>query len=267
MAAYYRLRLFMDNDTLEKKIKEANRAVYNNKSVEEYNRNESIFNPARQRAVRKVFQAAVDHRKGKNDNFLDIGTGTGHILPIANEFYENIFACDISENMLIQIQDNFPFCSFFASDAENLPVEDDSMNFVSCYAMLHHLLKHDKVFNECYRVLKPGGILYTDHDPNYFFNRFYHIFYRLKHKNKPGFGSDLEELAEYHNAYSSGINPEELKRILKEIGFSKVKITYRMTDKTNWTGIKKIAVLLLKLTVAVIPVKIFFTHFSIVAEK
>ena len=256
----------MNNDTLEKKIKEANRKVYNSKSVEEYNRNESIFNPARELAVRKVLDTAVAGN-GDNNNFLDIGTGTGHLLPIADEFYRNIYACDISENMLVQIQKNFPFCSFFASDAENLPVKSETMNFVSCYAMLHHLLKHDKVFKECYRILKPGGTLYTDHDPNYFFNRFYHFFYRLKYKNRPGFGSDLEELAEYHNAYSSGINPEELKRILKEIGFSKVKITYRMTDKTDWSGIKKAAVLLLKLTAALIPAKMFFTHFSIVAEK
>jgi hypothetical protein len=40
-----------------------------------------------------------------------------------------------------------------------------------------------------------------------------------------------------------------------------------MTDKTDWSGIKKAAVLLLKLTAAVIPAKMFFTHFSIVAEK
>jgi len=255
----------MLNDNLEKRIKNANRQVYNNKSVEEYNQNESIFNRARKQAVGKVFELSSE--KAGGDSFLDIGTGTGHILSIANDFFENIYACDISDNMLMQIKDNFPYCAFFSSDAENLPLKANTMNFVSCYAMLHHLLRHEKLFEECFRVLKPGGILYTDHDPNYFFNRFYHVFYKMQYKNNPGFGSDLEELAEYHNAFSSGINPEELKNILKDLGFSNVRIMYRMTDKRNWKGVKKVLVPVLKTVAAVIPFRMFFTHFSILAQK
>ena len=161
----------------------------------------------------------------------------------------------------------FPECFLIASDAENIPIESEAFNCVSCYAMLHHLLKHEKILGECYRILKPGGTLYTDHDPNYFLNRFYHIFYKIRYRNQPGFGSDLEELAEYHNSYSSGINPNQLKKILTKIGFSEVKIIYRMTDKANWTGIMKFIIPILKGLGKIIPAKSFFTHFAIIAIK
>jgi len=192
------------NNTLEKQIKDANRKIYNNKSVELYNQNESIFNDKRKAVTTSILEnaAAVS---GK-ERYLDIGTGTGNLLRIAQKIFTHTYGADISENMLAQIQKDFSLSSLFASDAEALPVKNSSINCVSCYAMLHHLLKHDKLFNECYRILRPGGSLYTDHDPNYFLNRFYHVFYKIIHRKTPGFGSDLEELAEYHNSYSSGIS-------------------------------------------------------------
>jgi ubiquinone/menaquinone biosynthesis C-methylase UbiE len=250
---------------LEKKIKNANRQIYNNKSVEKYNENESIFNEKRQKRLNSILKNAA--RDAGKENFLDVGTGTGHLLTFAKEYFDNIYACDISENMLIQIKNKFPECHFFASDAEFLPIIDSSINCVTCYAMLHHLFKHDKLFEECFRILEKGGVLYTDHDPNYFLNRFYHLFYKIKHRNTPGFGSELEELAEYHNSSSSGINPEKLKKLLLNIGFSKVIIQYRISDKKHWPGIKRFIVPSLRIISKVIPAKSFFTHFSIYAVK
>jgi len=255
----------MNNDTLGYEVKKANRVIFNAKLPEEYEQNESIFNPVRDNAVRRIFHSAVE--RAGNDAFLDVGTGTGHILGIANDFFKKVYACDISENLLSQIKHRFPYCHFFAADAENIPLKNETMNFIACYAVLHHILKHDGIFREVYRILKPGGMFYTDHDPNYFFNRFYHFFYKIKYRNKPAFGSEIKDLAEYHNACSSGINPEELKTILKQIGFVNVEITYRMTDRTDWRGVTKIAVTSLKKIAAVIPAKNFFTHFSIVARK
>jgi len=255
----------MVSEKLSKDIKEANRQIYNNKSVEEYNKNESIFNDKRKQASLAILKEAIE--LSGNDRYLDIGTGTGNLLRLGKDIFNECYGADISENLLIQIRQDFPDCFLFASDAENLPIKNSSFNCVSCYAMLHHLLEHEKVFNECYRVLQFGGILYTDHDPNYFLNRFYHIIYKIRHRNSPGFGSDLEELAEYHNSYSPGINPEKLKTILLKAGFRDVKIIYRMTDKTNWNGMMKYVIPVLRIVGKVAPIKSFFTHFSIIAIK
>ena len=250
---------------LARKIKDANREVYNNMSPEKYNQNESIFNDARKEACRTILKEAV--KKSGSDRALDIATGSGNLLRLEEDIFDSSFGIDIGENMLAAIKDDFPHTFLAAADAEALPFIDSSFNVISCYAMLHHLLTHETLFSECFRVLKNGGTLYTDHDPNYFLNRFYHIFYTLRYRNKPGFGSDIEELAEYHNAYSSGIDPVKLKRMLLEIGFAKVDITYRITDKQHWEGFMKIAVPTLRIISKILPLKSFFTHFSIIAVK
>ncbi len=247
------------------RIKAANREVYNNKKVQDYNKNKSIFNKKRTKAYNDVFQRlTADAGKGM---YLDVGTGTGNLLQIAQNYFDNCYAIDISEKLLAQIKPSFPNCCFAASDAETIPFKNELFNIISCNALLHHLYKHDKLFQESFRLLKEDGFLYTDHDPNYFFTRFYRIFYKLKYRNKPGFGSELDELAEYHNSTSLGINPLKLKKILLDIGFKDVRVIYRITDRPHWSGLMKISVELLKIVSKIIPAKTFYTHFSIIARK
>ncbi|NOY74596.1 MAG: class I SAM-dependent methyltransferase [Kiritimatiellaeota bacterium] len=251
--------------SLARKIKDANREVYNNMSPEKYNMNESIFNDARRSACVAVLKTAAE-RSGKG-RYLDVATGSGNLLRIGEGIFDECYAVDIGENMLRAIKEEFPRTCLVAADAEYLPFQNDSFNCVSCYAMLHHLLTHEKLFQECFRVLRDGGTLYTDHDPNYFLNRFYHIVYRLRYRNKPGFGSDLAELAEYHNSQSPGINPVKLKKLLLETGFKKIVISYRVTDKEHWSGMMSLIIPCLRGVSKIIPLKSFFTHFSITAIK
>jgi ubiquinone/menaquinone biosynthesis C-methylase UbiE len=257
--------MLMSQQELARKIKDANRQVYNVKDLEHYNENDSIFNDARLRTCTAIIKDAAE-RSG-SDCFLDIGTGTGNMIRIAAPLFSYTIGTDISENMLAHVQTQFSDASFAACDADALCVRSESVNVASCYAMLHHLLSHETLFSEAYRILKPGGTLYTDHDPNYFLNRFYHRYYNWRYKHKPGFGSDAEELAEYHNTQSPGINPEQLKSQLHDIGFSSVDITYRHTDKQSWSFPMSVIVSGLKLVSAVLPLKSLYSHFAIVAVK
>lgn len=250
---------------LADKVKKANREIYNQKEPEEYNQNESIFNKARLEATTKMLTDIADG-SGKH-RLLDIGTGTGNLLRIAQDIFVNCYGMDIGDELLLKIKDVFPKCHLLAGDADNLPFREGVLDCVTCYAMLHHLYAHEKLFKETFRVLKEGGMLYTDHDPNYFFNRFYHLFYMLKHKGRPGFGSDAEELAEYHNAYTSGINPEKIRTSLLEIGFREVKVIYRITDREKWSKIEMMIVALMRMTKMILPLKTFNTHFAIIAKK
>ena len=264
------IRTFKMNATpimndLAQKIKIANREVYNNLCVEKYNQNESIFNDKRKAACTEILKNAATI-SGK-ERFLDIATGTGNLLRLGENIFDQCHGIDIGDNLLIAVKDEFRDTFLTAADAELLPFREDSFNCVSCYAMLHHLLTHEKLFQECHRVLKDGGTLYTDHDPNYYLNRLYHPFYKWRYRKNPGFGSDAEELAEYHNSYSSGINPLLLKKQLLSIGYKKVVISYRITDKSDWKGVMRVIVPSLRCLSRIIPLKSFFTHFAIMAVK
>lgn len=253
------------NKNLAEDIKKANRDVYNRMSPEEYNKNESIFNEKRRQTCEDILaKAALDSGK---ELYADIGCGTGNLLRIAIKHFDFCIGLDISEDLLCKIKEDFKDCCFAASDAEYLPLKSDSLNCVSCYAMLHHLYSHEKLFEECHRILKKGGILYTDHDPNYFFNRFYHVYYRLRFAGKHGFGSEKGDLAEYHNVFTPGINPEKLKEILLKTGFSEVKISYRITDRDTWSPAKKMFVTFLRGITKFVHNKSLYTHFSIIAVK
>ncbi len=252
-------------DDIEKLVKTSNREVYNSMSPEEYDRNESIFNDTRRRHCAEALQACAG--TSGNGSHLDLGTGTGNLLRISQKIFGKVFAVDISEKMLSRIKGRFPGVIFASSDAENLPFKDDSFDCVSANALLHHLVSHERLFREIHRVLKPGGCVYTDHDPNYFFTRFYRPIYRLRFRNVHGFGSRRNDLAEYHNVFTPGINPEKLADMMERIGFSNIKISYRLTDRSEWRGIAKLAFLALKAANRLLPARSLRTHFSIMAEK
>ncbi len=255
----------MRNEDIETLIKRSNRDVYNKITPDEYDQNESLFNETRKKEYALILNSLA--KISGNENYLDIGTGTGNLLRISQNIFKNVYATDISERMLAKIKDKFPSVKFAASDAEDIPFKNGAFNCVSCNALLHHLYAHEKIFTEIYRVLVKGGTVYTDHDPNYFFNRFYHVFYKIRYRGTHGFGSKKNDIAEYHNVFSPGINPEKLAEFMSKIGFKNIKIKYRLTDKSDWKGFAKFAYFALKLLNKILPFKSLRTHFSITAEK
>ncbi len=252
-------------DALSERIKRANREVYNALSPEEYDRNESIFNERRRHAITQSLAHAASLTGGRC--LLDVGTGTGNIPRLAVKHFKEVFAVDIGDKLLCQVRQSLPSCHLAASDAENLPFAAASFDCVTCYALLHHLLEHHRLFEECHRVLRPGGVLYTDHDPNYFFNRFYHVFYSLRFTGRHGFGSEAGDLAEYHNVFSAGLHPESLRSQLLDIGFREVSVSYRVTDNENWKGLKGVIASGLRGVTRVCALKSLHTHFSLFAVK
>lgn len=91
------------------------------------------------------------------EKFLDLGAGTGRLIPYLKDGGAEISAVDISEKMVELLGKKFPWISALVADSENLPFKDCSFNFVIAAFLIIHLKKLDKTFREVYRVLEDGG--------------------------------------------------------------------------------------------------------------
>lgn len=105
----------------------------------------------------------------KYTSMLDVGCGQGHWTRIlAPYLHKNskITAVDsdprwYSENPELEKYFSnlgMPF-SLKKADAQNLPFEDNSFDFVTCQTVLIHVPDPQKALEEMKRVLKPGGTL------------------------------------------------------------------------------------------------------------
>lgn len=246
--------------SIKKKIRDANIKVFQAKDFDVYEKNESIFEESRQQEIESVLS------KGQG-TIVDIGCGTGNILRLAKKYFQNRVGIDVSFNLLKNVKSRFGFNNLLVGEADLVPIRTESVDFVSCYALLHHLFEPFGLFREVSRILKKEGILYIDHDPNYYFARFYNFYYRLRYLNKPGFEDDTTEMSEWHNTHSSGLNPVNLRKSLIKLGFSDVKINYRITTNPSISAAFRVMRVLMKAATRVVHAKSLYTHFSIIAVK
>lgn len=275
MAQYGRTIFRQESNISSYAIKTVNREVYNAKTVAQYEENPSIFEPARQAGIKNIItfiSAKISAGTPSHQNpwcggkFLDIGCGTGNVLKIARHHFGLAIGVDIAEKFLRQVKKLHPELDLIAADSNRLPFKNNAFNCISLYGALHHLFDPARTLGRISPLLKPNGYLYTDHDPNYFFNRFYHLYYRLKHRS-PGFGSRQEELAEFHNTQTGGINPESLKKRLLNSGFQDIQVHYRHTTNPSLPMLERLGLALLKASSRLIPLKSFHTHFYIIGKR
>ena len=98
-------------------------------------------------------------------NFLDIGCSEGGITAKLGEYFglinTNIMGIDIRKP---KSTDGFTFIQT-QSDNQQIPMDDNSVCFITALMVLHHTHNPENLVNEIYRVLKPGGIfLIREHD-------------------------------------------------------------------------------------------------------
>lgn len=279
-------------DLSETAVKNANRQVYNQISIEEYDRNPSIFDRTRQAKIKETLcllsqqnsrsrlglsaeQAGSNIRQldfegdsgDRRTYFLDVGCGTGNVLKLAMTYFPIAIGVDQAVELLKKVKQRYPNLKLVAAEAQYLPFKKASFDCISYYGTLHHMIDPLRSLREGATVLKPKGYVYTDHDPNWFLGRFYHLYYQLRYKNRPGFGSVTAEIAEYHHTQTGGLNPEKIKQQFLELGFKRVNIYYRYTANPRLSCLWKMLIKTLSFIGCFIPNKNLFTHFSVIAQR
>lgn len=95
----------------------------------------------------------------KNKQVLDVGAGTGRLSLALAKAGAKVTALDVSSEMLKILKNKDKKIETVVGDAENLPFEDNTFDFVTAAFLVVHLKDLTTFFDEAYRVLKDGGIL------------------------------------------------------------------------------------------------------------
>jgi ubiquinone/menaquinone biosynthesis C-methylase UbiE len=222
-------------------VKEANKTFHDQESSCYESHHSDIFNPQTQQRIAEIL--AWIRTKSKGECLLDAGCGTGNILNMAGVHFGERIGVDISPGMCREARANNPL--IVCADLEFLPLPANYFDVAASFSVLHHLYEHEAYYREVYRILKPGGYLYTDHDPNLLnvatcsgkaYNKLYRLISGLSAKpDKSGkeksdedgdVEGDLVRYVEYHHQIKKGLDPRQLKESLLRVGFREVKIIY-----------------------------------------
>jgi ubiquinone/menaquinone biosynthesis C-methylase UbiE len=122
--------------------------------VEVY-KNEPHFRPENQAKVRDMLVGLRQRAPG--GKLLDIGCGTGFIINLARDVFDDIHGVDVTPAMLAKIDTSRGNITLHNTSAERLPFGHAEFDVVTGYSFLHHLEDFRPVLGEVFRVLKPGG--------------------------------------------------------------------------------------------------------------
>lgn len=156
-----------------------------------------------------------DFEEGKT--VLDVGCGTGILLPYLSDKVkkkESVFALDFSWNMIFEAKKNRihpeeqkPYLHFINASVEALPLKDQTIDYVTCFATFAHVTDQKKAIYEMGRTLKTGGRLFIAH----FFGK--------------------KELAEHHRLAGGEVkhdtlpDDDKMREMMKNAGLQDIKIT------------------------------------------
>ncbi|KAM4698660.1 putative methyltransferase isoform 1-T2 [Rhinophrynus dorsalis] len=91
---------------------------------------------------------------------VDVGCGTGQNTRTLVPYFKKVLGTDISEAQIEEARkaDGFPNLTYSVSPAEELPVDDVSVDLITACAAVHWF-NIDKFLKEVDRILKPSGCL------------------------------------------------------------------------------------------------------------
>ncbi|WP_346291457.1 class I SAM-dependent methyltransferase [Sphaerothrix gracilis] len=161
---------------------------------------------------------------------VDIGCGPGNLYATLGGHPQLIIGVDVAAASLEMAQ-SLGYVPLLA-DAHDLPLKSEFADIVTLNATLHHCKDMQQVLQEAARLVRPGGLLVVDHDPQQYAWNYQGLgmaFYRLRHLIYryflPSLDMEKEErrhalATEIHHHPGGGVTAELFIKTLLPRGFS-----------------------------------------------
>jgi ubiquinone/menaquinone biosynthesis C-methylase UbiE len=225
-------------------IKDVN-TRYHDAAAGEYDAKWGIdFGATGQQQVRQKLVKALGGLDGPSfGDGLEIGSGTGYfslnLLQMGT--IERLTATDISPGMLHRLSETAAELGLeaetVATEAEQLPFDDESFDLVFGHAVLHHIPDLDRAFAEFRRVLRPGGAIAFCGEPSRYGDRLAAAPKRAGAAAAPAWrrlvGAAPRAVPEAEQSHSHALEsevdvhafaPADLRRLLREGGFEQARV-------------------------------------------
>jgi ubiquinone/menaquinone biosynthesis C-methylase UbiE len=165
------------------------------------------------RIARMKRKLIMDGVNIKDLRIFDLGCGIGVAERILREQFNDaiIVGADLSCKSLMQaIRQGLSHAGFICASGDALPLNDGSIDLIYCNGVFHHTPAENrlKVLRELYRILKPDGQVFIS-------------------ENNPANPLMMQAMAK--NPFDSNvlaIRPRDLAMLVKQSGFSHLKIFY-----------------------------------------
>ena len=225
-------------------IKDVN-TRYHDAAADEYDAKWGIdFGATGQRQVRLKLSKALGGLDGERfGDALEIGSGTGYfsLNLVQLGIVERLTATDISPGMLERLSATADMIgvevSTVATEAEELPFDDESFDIVFGHAVLHHIPGVERAFAEFRRVLRPGGAVVFAGEPSRYGDRLAELPKRAGMLAAPAWralvGARQRAVPEAEISHGHSFEgevdvhafaPADLRRLLRDSGFEQRRV-------------------------------------------
>ncbi|WP_375752278.1 class I SAM-dependent methyltransferase [Vibrio sp. HN007] len=239
----------MKKEISKSDVVNANKEFYNLEAKEYLENEYYAYTNNIQADVLNNLHYSVSNSEG-NEQFLDLACGSGFLSKLVsrNDLLQKGTGIDISEEQVALFNSEVKSPKFIAKvgDVTKLDFEDNSIDVVAGYSVLHHFFDYYEVLKEVTRVVKKGGVIYFDFEPNRKFQNKLSKLIKLRRKlfdtkTEKNSLHELEDIAEYHNNFEPGIDVEELSKFLQK-DYEILKISKRIPEH-NWVMSKTLDIL------------------------
>lgn len=145
-----------------------NITLYERIASEYQRRHGEIYNEIEQARLHEALREAIAQvrsAKGRVTAF-DLGCGAGNLTRHLLELGCTVTTADVTPSFVrmaseIDPDNTIPFV-LNGTDLSEIP--DSSYDFIATYSVLHHIPDYLHIISEMARVVRPGGIVYLDHE-------------------------------------------------------------------------------------------------------